>query len=451
MAKAYCTAVGKVNRNGSGSIVTQIDTCNRLAIGLMFTATALLCNGAIAADDATANPDPKGPPQAFIEAASKPLKKNRRQLRPSEAVEYYRERIEDLEAEYGAYGIGIDEQLLGLATALQKAGAHEEAATEFRRAMLVNRVNEGLYSLSQIPMIERLIESQIALNQWEEANDNQQYLYWLHEKNYGKKDPRMLPVINNLSRWHLQSYVEKKGETLVEHLINATKLYTLAVDIISKNFGSNDLRLVDALRGLKATNYYLANYKGEAQAPLVVNTSFGGGPDVSQRSMVDHYRMKSFNTGKKAITRIVDVYQRNPQSPPAASAKAKVELGDWYMMFNKWHSARRTYGEAYKSLWDNGASSDEIEDIFGRPIALPALPILESESKALANSHITVSYDVTAFGKARNIKILRAYPSDKVQIRSKVRNILKRAKFRPRFEDGEAVATRGIVQRFVFD
>ncbi|USD22214.1 tetratricopeptide repeat protein [Microbulbifer variabilis] len=431
--------------------MTQIDTCNRLAIGLMFTATALLCNGAIAADDATANPDPKGPPQAFIEAASKPLKKNRRQLRPSEAVEYYRERIEDLEAEYGAYGIGIDEQLLGLATALQKAGAHEEAATEFRRAMLVNRVNEGLYSLSQIPMIERLIESQIALNQWEEANDNQQYLYWLHEKNYGKKDPRMLPVINNLSRWHLQSYVEKKGETLVEHLINATKLYTLAVDIISKNFGSNDLRLVDALRGLKATNYYLANYKGEAQAPLVVNTSFGGGPDVSQRSMVDHYRMKSFNTGKKAITRIVDVYQRNPQSPPAASAKAKVELGDWYMMFNKWHSARRTYGEAYKSLWDNGASSDEIEDIFGRPIALPALPILESESKALANSHITVSYDVTAFGKARNIKILRAYPSDKVQIRSKVRNILKRAKFRPRFEDGEAVATRGIVQRFVFD
>ncbi|GAA5445665.1 hypothetical protein Misp06_03868 [Microbulbifer sp. NBRC 101763] len=449
---AFFAVVGNENRNGSGSIVTQIDTSKSLAIGLMFTATALLCKSAFAADGVTVSQDTNAPPKAFIEAASKPLQKNRRKLRPSEAVESYRERIEELEAQHGAYGAGIDEQLLGLATALQKTGAHKEAASEFRRAMLVNRVNEGLYSLNQIPMIERLIESQIALNQWEEANDNQQYLYWLYEKNYGEKDPRMLPVINNLSRWHLQSYIEEKGETLVEHLINATKLYTLAVDIITKNFGASDLRLVDALRGLKATNYYLATYKGEPQAPVIVNTSFGaGGSNASQLHKVDHYRTKSFNTGKKAITRIVDVYQRNPLSPPAASAKAKVELGDWYMMFNKWHSARQTYGEAYQALWDNGASNDEIEDIFGRPVALPALPILDSDSKALANSHITVSYDVTAFGKARNIKVLRAYPSDKVRIRSKVRNILKRAKFRPRFEDGEAVETRGIVQRFVFD
>ncbi|AWF79938.1 hypothetical protein BTJ40_03400 [Microbulbifer sp. A4B17] len=432
--------------------MTQIDTSNSFAIGLMFMATALLCNGAFADDGAPVAAQTNAPPKAFIEAASKPLKKTPRQLRPSEAVENYRERIEELEAQYGAYGAGIDEQLLGLATALQKAGAHEQAVSEFRRAMLINRVNEGLYSLNQIPMIKRLIESQIALNQWEEANDNQQYLYWLYQKNYGEKDPRMLPVINNLSRWHLQAYVEEKGDTLFEHLISATNLYSLAVDIITKNFGSSDLRLVDALRGLKATNYYLATYKGEPNAPVIINASFGGsGPNSHQRTKLDHYRMKSFNTGKKAITRIVDVYQRNPKSPPAASAKAKVELGDWYMMFNKWHSARQTYGEAYKSLWDNGATNDEIEDIFGRPVALPALPVLESDSKALANSRITVSYDVTAFGKARNIKILRAYPSDKVKFRSKVRNILKRAKFRPRFEDGEPVETRGIVQRFVFD
>ncbi|WKD49208.1 energy transducer TonB [Microbulbifer spongiae] len=431
--------------------MTQTDTGNSLAIGLMFTATALLSSSALATSGTPVNPD-TAPPQAFIEAASKPLKKKQRQLRPSEAVQNYRERIEELEAQHGAYGAGIDEQLLGLATALQKAGAHREAAGEFRRAMLVNRVNEGLFSLNQIPMIERLIESQIAMNQWDEANDNQQYLYWLYEKNYGEKDPRMLPAIDNLSRWHLQAFKEEKGDTVVEHLISATKLYTLAVDIISKNFGSADLRLVDALRGLTATNYYLATYKGEPQAPVIINTSFRHiGPGVHQNTKLDQYRAKGFNTGKKAITRIVDVYQKNPQSPPAASAKAKVELGDWYMMFNKWHSARKTYGEAYQALWDNGASNDEIRAIFGRPVALPALPILDSESKALANAHITVTYDVTAFGKARNIKILRAYPPGKLHTGSKVRNILKRAKFRPRFEDGEAVETRGIVQRFVFD
>lgn len=432
--------------------MTQTEISNTLAIGLMFTATALLCGNACAEVDTSVAADTNAPPPAFIEAASKPLQTTRRQLRPSEVVDRYRERIEEMEAQQGAYGAGIDEQLLGLATALQKTGAHEEAISEFRRAMLINRVNEGLYSLNQIPMIERMIDSQIALNQWEDANDNQQYLFWLHARNFGEDDPRMLPVINNLSRWHLQAYVEEKGDTLFEHLISATNLYSLAVDIITQNFGSSDLRLVEALRGLKATNYYLATYQGEPQQAVVVNTSFGGGNmDAARRSQLDHYRMNSFSSGKKAIARIVDVYQQNPQSPPAASAKAKVELGDWYMMFNKWHSARETYGEAYQALWDNGATNQEISDIFGRPAALPSLPMLDEDRGALAESYVTVSYDVTAFGKVRNIQILHAQPQDKVSIRSRVRNVLKRAKFRPRFENGEPVETTGIVQRFVFD
>ncbi|WP_299598543.1 hypothetical protein [uncultured Microbulbifer sp.] len=436
--------------------MTQTDTSNSIAIGLMFTASALLC-GSVTAEEISALDsaldNAKAPPAAYIEAASKPLEKPKRQLRPSQAAEDYRQRIEDMEAEYGAYGAGIDEQLMGLASALQRSGNHEEAISEYRRAMLINRVNEGLYSLNQVPMIERMIESQIALNRWEEANDNHEYLFWLHAKNYGEKDPRMLPIINQLSSWHLQAYIDEKGATLFEHLINATNMYALAVDIISQNFGANDLRLVEALRGLKATNYYLATYSGEPQEAIVINASFAGSGNASpeRRAQLDHYRMNSFSSGKTAITKIMDVYRKNPASPPAASAKAKVELGDWYMMFNKWHSARETYGEAYQALWDNGATNQEIEEIFGRPAALPTLPLLDEDREALANSYVTVSYDVTAFGKARNIQILSARPESKVSIRSRVRNVLKRAKFRPRFENGEPVETTGIVQRFVFD
>ncbi|MEX2962620.1 energy transducer TonB [Microbulbifer sp. TYP-18] len=433
--------------------MTQTDTSNKFAIGLMFTATALLCGRVCAEAGSREDADAYAPPPAYIEAASTPLQTVKRQLRPSGDIDRYRERIEQIEAEYGAYGAGMDEELLGLGTALQRSGAHQEAIREFRRAMLINRVNGGLYSLNQVAMIERMIESQIALDQWEDANDNHQYLYWLYVRNYGENDPRMLPVIDNLSRWHLQAYVEEKGGTMSEHLISATNLYSLAVDIITNNFGANDLRLVDALRGLKVTNYYLSTYDGEPQEPVVIKTSFSGAsePQPQLRSQLDHYRFNSFASGKKAIARIVDVYQKNPQSPPAASAKAKVELGDWYMMFNKWHSAKKTYGEAYQALWDNGASNQEIEEIFGRPTALPSLPMLDEDRRLLSESYVTVSYDVTAFGKARNIKILHARPSDRVSIRSRVRNALKRAKFRPRFEQGEPVDTKGIVQRFVFD
>ncbi|WP_091508841.1 energy transducer TonB [Microbulbifer yueqingensis] len=433
--------------------MTQTEFSSPVAIGLMFTATALLCSGA-RAEIKPVPTDAGAPPPAFIEAATQPLQpeKPRRQLRPSEAVENYRKRIEEMEAEYGAYGAGIDEQLVGLATALQRSGAHEEAISEFRRAMLINRVNEGLYSLNQVPMIESMIDSQVALNQWDDANDNQQYLFWLHEQNYGETDPRMLPVIERLSDWHLKAYVEEKGETLFEHLISATNLYQLAVDIITQNFGADDLRLVQALRGLKVTNYYLFTYKGEPQQAVMVNTSFGpGDPNAPRRAELDHYKMASFSSGKDALARIVDVYEQNPQSPPAASAKAIVELGDWYMMFNKWHSAKETYGKAYHALWDNGATNQEIEDIFGHPAALPDLPMLDEDGNGLANAYVTVSYDVTAYGKARNIQVISSSPGDTVSIRARARNVIKRAKFRPRFENGEPVDTVGIVQRFVFD
>ncbi|GMG87180.1 hypothetical protein [Biformimicrobium ophioploci] len=393
------------------------------------------------------------PPKSYIDAVEAPSVTTKRQLRPSEAVERYRQMVEEVEAVEGAYGNGLDEHLIGLGSALQEMGAHEEAIDHFKRAMLVNRVNEGLYSLNQAPIIERMIESNIAMGNWEGATDTYSYLFWLNKKNFGENDPRMLPVINKLSAWHLQSYMEEKGGTMFEHLVNATNLYKLAVDIITNNFGEDDLRLVEALRGLKASNYYLATYRGEPAQTVTVNSNFGPGGDVptAEQARFDHYKLNSFRNGRNAITRIVDVYQRNPDAPPAASARAQVELADWYMMFNKWSTARRTYEHAYQALWDNGATNDEMTEIFGQPTALPDLPMIDPDEETGAEQYVLVSFDVTEFGKARNVQILDSGPADSVSTRSKVRKLLRNAKFRPRFAGGEPVLTRGVVQRFVFD
>ncbi len=425
---------------------------NKLIL-LIVLATALLWGNICTAKNAAAQINDT-PATEHIKKAYKPEKNYQASPQPLPTTAAYMQRIEAIEADSGAYGAGMDEQLLGLGSALQKMGDHEEAIRQFRRAMLINRVHEGLYSLNQAPMIRRIIDSQISLNQWEDANNNQQYLFWLHARNYGKKDPRMLPVIDALSNWHLQAYIDEKGATLSEHLIHATNFYSMAVDIISQNFGVNDLRLVKALRGLKATNYYLATYAGEPQPPIAMNTRFGSvhnDPMTQQNTKLDQYRLKSFASGKNAISRIVKVYQTNPNSPPAASAKAKVEMGDWHMLFGKWNSAKKIYSDAYQALWDNGATNKEIEAIFGRPASLPSLPLIDYEQEGTVENYVTVSYDVTEFGKARNIKIIDASVNNKVTMGTRVRKTLKRAKFRPRFDNAKPVGTTGIVQRFVFD
>ncbi len=368
------------------------------------------------------------------------------------STDHYRQEIDRVEAEQGAYGSQLSEHLVGLGLNYQTQGEHDEAIEAFKRAMHVSRVNEGLYSLSQVPILERLIESHVARGQWSEANDRHHYLYWLHRRNFGTEDPRMLPVIDKLSAWHLNAYALDMGAGLFNHLISAHKLFNLAVDIIDTNYGENDLRLIDALRGITVSNYYLATYKGDNQPSFQLRT--GGEPtSAEQKARLDQYITNSYNSGKRAISRMVNVYANNPESPPWAEAKARVELGDWYLLFNKWQSALAIYQESHNALIENRIEQGQIDLLFGQPVALPDLPLVDSsvvEEDEENQPYVLVSFDVTPYGRARNVSIIESKPEDNVRIRSRVRKALKVAKFRPRFENGAPALTRGVTHRYLF-
>ncbi|TQV84628.1 tetratricopeptide repeat protein [Exilibacterium tricleocarpae] len=364
----------------------------------------------------------------------------------------YQLEIDRVETEQGAYGSQLSEHLVGLGITYQTEGEHDDAIEAFKRAMHVNRVNEGLYSLSQVPILERLIESHVARGQWSEANDRHQYLYWLHRRNFGTEDPRMLPVIDKLSAWHLNAYALDMGAGLFNHLISAHKLFNLAVDIIDTNYGKNDLRLIDALRGITVSNYYLATYKGETEPSFQLRA--GSEPtSAEQKARLDQYITNSYNSGKRAISRMVNVYANNPDSPPWAEAKAKVELGDWYLLFNKWQSALAIYQESHDALRDGNIDQTQIDLLFGQPVALPDLPLVDSsvvEEDEENQPYVLVSFDVTPYGRARNVAIIESMPEDNVRIRSRVRKALKLAKFRPRFENGSPTLTTGMTHRYLF-
>ncbi len=384
---------------------------------------------------------------AHLQAAPSPLQ--------THSVEDYQREVERIETEYGAYGGQLSEYLVGLAVAFQEQGEHGEAIDAFKRAMHINRINEGLYSLNQVPIIEKMIESYVAQGDWEDANDKHHYLYWLHRRNFGAEDPRMLPVIDKLSNWHLNAYALDMGSGLFYHLINAHRLFNLAVNIIANTYGENDLRLIDALRGLTVSNYYLATYKGVTQPNFQLRTAGGMGANTAseeQKARLEQYINNSYNSGKRAISRMVNIYANNPDSQPWAEAKAKVELGDWYLLFNKWQSALAIYQESHDFMLNHNVSKEQINELFGHPVALPDLPLVDSAvvKEDKEQSYVLVSFDVTAYGRARNIDILESNPEDNVRIRSRVRKALKIAKFRPRFEKGAPALTTNITHRYLF-
>ena len=75
----------------------------------------------------------------------------------------YRAAIARLEGERGAYAEGLSEQLLSLGLTLQRDSRHDEALDIFKRGVHLARINHGLYSAEQLPLLQAEIASHLAL------------------------------------------------------------------------------------------------------------------------------------------------------------------------------------------------------------------------------------------------------------------------------------------------
>ena len=368
-------------------------------------------------------------------------------------IDAYHEQISSLESDEGVYGNALVEKLSSLGLSYQYLGQHNKAIDVFKRAIHVNRVNDGLYSEGQVPILQRQIASHIALGQWKDVSQKYGYLYWLNSKNYGKDDPRMLATFDQLSRWHLQAYSMRFGKDRIEvtkHLITAHDYIERSIALLEQNQNepNAEQKLIQELNELTATNYLFATF--QRGTSMRSNTGTVADPEARNAAMIiDHYITRSFLSGKKALDRVIEIYSQSETAPPWAVAKAKVRMADWLFLFNKKAAAFDLYAEAYAQLTEDEANRGHLEATFGRPVALPKLELIDSGQYSETDSgfydksanYVLSSFDVTPQGNAANIEIIDSKPEDNTSARSQVKRSLRIAKFRPRFEQGQPALT----------
>lgn len=373
----------------------------------------------------------------------------------------YEQAIGEIESDSGAYGLGMGQQLDALGVAYQQLGKHTEAIDIFKRAIHLTRIHEGLYTHSQLPMVQRQINSLMMLNQWDEVSNRYQYMYWLNTVTFGEDDPRMLPSLYQLSKWHLQAYAMNFGssrEEIANHLIKAHDMIEKSIMLLEKQ-GNEEQRLVNNLNALALTNYLFATLQRTPTSKLAASSrsQLEGGKTHFVSQMIDIYINRSFRAGRDAISRIVDIYSNSNTAPPYAVAKSKVRLGDWLFLFDKKDAAMEIYADAYQMLKTETQGKQEIDRIFSQPVALPNQDLLETnnfysmdQAQYDANNHYVVaSFDVTEQGKTANIEIIESVPENNYSARSQVKRSLKIAKFRPRFVEGEPALTEKIQLRIL--
>ncbi len=163
-------------------------------------------NGAIAGDAAaytqaaeTTIPTPVSAPLAA--ATGNPPSTN--------DIPRYEAAIAELLANSSPYSDPLREQYLGLGELYQQQGDHEEAIATFEGAMHIDRVNDGLFTLRQLPLVENIIESYTALADLDEINDHQEYLYYIQQKSYAEDDPRLLAAKERWADWNVQSFLKE--------------------------------------------------------------------------------------------------------------------------------------------------------------------------------------------------------------------------------------------------
>ena len=350
----------------------------------------------------------------------------------SDPISDYLDAIETAEAELSAYSAELSDLYFGLGQSHFSKREYERARRAYQRGMQIERVNYGLNSLSQSPYLLSIAEAESYLGNWDESQDALNNLYEINSEAYGENDPRMLPVLDELLDWYMDTYSDRSHSGGYQNLVLSERLGNRMHRILNKSVSIDDPDAVPRYRKISHLHYFIANhikqYGEPSESGLSINTgSTTGSPNSTSQQ---HYRR-----GKAALEKVVESLEKQENISDSEKALAIAELGDWYLVFGQRMSASKAYKLAYETLQKNTDSQQLSESLFGQPsmIEFTALTL----DKKSPHEDLRVSMVVSKAGVPRKMEILNPPENiSKNQIRAIYKD-LRSKRFRPRLVEGE--------------
>lgn len=335
------------------------------------------------------------------------------------AIEAAESAIDAIEGRAHRYDMALTGPLVALGDALAQVGDTGGALGAYGRAVQVLRVNRGLHHPDQVEVIYREAAVHVAAGDYAAANARHEYAYDVLLRSYGASSPELLPGVFALADWYLTTY----------DIFSARGLYEHAEKVARANGRANAARL-RALRGIAAT------YRAERFPPGHVNAVETHRAAFSRdQRWASTVTVNAFGRGERALIEVVNAVRERPDARPPHIAGAMLELGDWFIMFEKQSRAEALYRRAWELLEDEPAMR---RVLFGRATPL-YLPLPRPPKRPEGNASpprrgvVELSVDVGKNGQVGRIDTLRSEPEGKMDFR--VRRAARRARYRPVFTD----------------
>ena len=220
-----------------------------------------------------------------------------------------RQAIDEMQGSKGIYSPQLQEAYGDLAALYAEVGDFESAIRVYTDALQISRINTGLYSDEQLPIIASLIQSNSQLSNWEETDDLHELRYHISSRFYELGDLAYLEAAENYGEWKLrllrQNLLDLGYRSYSRNAEDLSDFYERLLDNLEIQTDTRPKNLIGIITGKSETDLVLA--RAIASTPY---TSFEG--TVSRYLNQQRCRNVRNATGQ-TVRECVNVQVENPR------------------------------------------------------------------------------------------------------------------------------------------
>ena len=194
-----------------------------------------------------------------------------RSLEISRELDSRQQAIENIQSDLGIYDQSLVEVYNDLARFYVELEDFDNAIKFYSEALQIARINTGLYSHEQIPILDSLIEQNGLAEQWEEVDDLQELYYFVNSRLYDEDDLQYLEAAEVYGVWKLrvvrENLLKQNGRSLLITAEDLSLFYARIIEAVEMQPSIKREDLLNVIYGKSQTDLTLA--RSVARTPSI--------------------------------------------------------------------------------------------------------------------------------------------------------------------------------------
>jgi hypothetical protein len=344
----------------------------------------------------------------------------------------------------GPYSDGLADPLITLAALHRGRDELDEAAEYYRRALHLVRINDGLYSERQVPIVRELMG--IYRRQGDLASLGDIYQYYGRVLKLHKHDRHTVPIDLALEylRWERELYVTRADGLQRIHLARAYRTNRVLLESFAPP-AADEQEVYFRLAMSQMRNLYLI--MGDQPLSAVPGNQISPDPLAAkaEREIASRQQL-AFSDGIRLLRECIELAQ---DANAHTRARLELELGDWYQWNDELRRARTHYLAVVALLREAGEEA-LLAQWLDQPMELPDEEnhwVIEQMPAVDPGAVVEASYNVSAQGIARGIEV--SVDDDAYDEQAwRIKRMLREAHFRPRYDSEGPQPAEGVIRRY---